>query len=140
MQPSDKGDRRPLRTLTYRRAVLSVAKELNVPTIDLWGEIVSRLAESEVNKTGLSLSEFLSEEAAGGIKKKPDGKKLSDYLLDGLHLNRMGNLLLYDCIISKIAAEKWTHLLAPEMKPDVPLWDTVPRNPPPSFFTFHKLK
>ncbi|KAJ2615329.1 isoamyl acetate-hydrolyzing esterase [Coemansia sp. RSA 1365] len=91
-----KADRKNAVTKKYADAVITVAKELDLPYVDIWTAI-----ESAVHNSTDS-----TPEAANSLD---DGYK--KYLNDGLHLTDKGNELLFDLIVKEI------HNNWPELNP-----------------------
>ncbi|KAJ2666202.1 isoamyl acetate-hydrolyzing esterase [Coemansia sp. RSA 1199] len=71
------------RTRLFAEMAKQVAREANVPFIDLYSEIENRVRE---------------EQATGTWVSRYDG--YDNYLVDGVHLNNKGNMLLYNLILT----------------------------------------
>ncbi|PIA16826.1 SGNH hydrolase [Coemansia reversa NRRL 1564] len=91
-----KVDRKNAVTKTYADTVITVAKELDLPYVDIWSAI-----ESAVHNNTDSTSK-VADDLDGGYEK---------YLNDGLHLTDKGNELLFDLIVKEI------HNNWPELNP-----------------------
>ncbi|KAJ2503341.1 hypothetical protein GGH96_000362 [Coemansia sp. RSA 1972] len=81
------------RTRLYAEMAKQVAHEAGVPSIDLYSEIENRVREEQV--TGTWSSTY-------------DG--YDNYLVDGIHLNNKGNMLLYNLILTTFKAV-WPEML-----------------------------
>lgn len=86
-------------TKEYANAVKDVAKQHNVPVVDLWTEITNQVSVHSGNEKPLS-------------NGKTSHRDLSDFLYDGLHLNALGNQVLYQMLMETIKTE------LPEIHPD----------------------
>lgn len=69
-------------TQEYAQACVQVGEELHVPVVDLWSDISCQL---------------------DGSCELHESSQLSDYLMDGLHLRRMGNDVLYKGVLNTVA-------------------------------------
>ncbi|KAJ2480733.1 isoamyl acetate-hydrolyzing esterase [Coemansia sp. RSA 2131] len=81
------------RTRLFAEMAKQVAREANVPSIDLYSEIENRVRE---------------EQATGTWFSRYDG--YDNYLVDGVHLNNKGNMLLYNLILTTFKAV-WPEML-----------------------------
>ncbi|KAF9185554.1 hypothetical protein BGZ50_002999 [Haplosporangium sp. Z 11] len=75
-------DRSNSETKEYAQACAEVGQDLNVPVVDLWSDISCQVE---------------------GTCELYESDQLQDYLMDGLHLKRMGNEVLYKGIMNKVA-------------------------------------
>lgn len=69
-------------TKEYAQACVEVGKALDIPVVDLWSEIHCQVE---------------------GTCELHESDQLQDYLMDGLHLKRMGNEVLYKSIMDAVA-------------------------------------
>ncbi|KAJ2553744.1 isoamyl acetate-hydrolyzing esterase [Coemansia sp. RSA 1797] len=81
------------RTRLFAEMAKQVAREAGVPSIDLYSEIENRVRE---------------EQATGTWSSTYDG--YDNYLVDGVHLNNKGNMLLFNLIITTFQAV-WPEML-----------------------------
>ncbi|KAJ1858778.1 hypothetical protein GGH12_002548 [Coemansia sp. RSA 1822] len=81
------------RTRLFAEMAKQVAREAGVPSIDLYSEIENRVRE---------------EQTTGKWSSTYDG--YDNYLVDGVHLNNGGNMLLYKLILTKFKAV-WPEML-----------------------------
>ncbi|KAF9165309.1 isoamyl acetate-hydrolyzing esterase [Actinomortierella ambigua] len=125
-------------TQEYVEAVQQVGQKLRIPVVDLWHEIMCQISAGPV-----ALEEKLvpiqgTAAAGGGLGRDPDlerqqahardvlgvapctvheSSQLDHYLMDGLHLRRMGNEVLSKSILNTVAKH------FPEMHPRC--WKTI---------------
>ncbi|KAF9939613.1 hypothetical protein BGZ67_009193 [Mortierella alpina] len=69
-------------TKEYAQACVEVGKALNIPVVDLWSEIHCQVE---------------------GTCELHESDQLQDYFMDGLHLKRMGNEVLYKSVMDAVA-------------------------------------
>ncbi|KAJ2658023.1 isoamyl acetate-hydrolyzing esterase [Coemansia sp. RSA 1199] len=110
-------DRKNAVTKLYADAVKKVAKEHDLPVVDIWTAIEdlvrgSTSVDSPDCKTENNVAGFVESNTAEhdvpteGASTSPF-EGYEKYLLDGLHLNRSGNELLFRLIVSEIE-KTWT--------------------------------
>lgn len=90
-------------TKAYAEAAKDVAKQHNVPSVDLWSEIMNMISPSGVAVNGNG-----STQSNG----KTSHHDLSEFLYDGLHMNALGNQVFYDALMHTIKTE------LPDLHPD----------------------
>ncbi|KAF9955560.1 hypothetical protein BGZ72_003620 [Mortierella alpina] len=69
-------------TKEYAQACVEVGKALDIPVVDLWSEIQCQVE---------------------GTCELHESDQLQDYFMDGLHLKRMGNEVLYKSVMDAVA-------------------------------------
>ncbi|KAJ2530947.1 hypothetical protein EV175_007264 [Coemansia sp. RSA 1933] len=108
-------------TEKYAEAAVKVAKEMHLPSVNLWSAIETRVQASRKNKlqalsanleTGNSTILTDSEESTAE-KEDPSSEYdgYDEFLKDGLHLNSKGNKLLFR-LLSTTIERTW-----PELRP-----------------------
>ncbi|KAJ2400883.1 isoamyl acetate-hydrolyzing esterase [Coemansia sp. RSA 2559] len=103
-------------TKMYAEAAIEVAKDMNLPFVDIWTAIERRVQKSSKHRPVLLRnSTFSAELGSYAIKQIEvnDGKDYDGYdefLTDGLHLNSNGNELLFK-LVAKTIGKNWPELL-----------------------------
>ncbi|KAJ1734756.1 isoamyl acetate-hydrolyzing esterase [Coemansia sp. Benny D160-2] len=87
-------------TKKYAEAAVDVAKDLDMPYIDIWTAIESRVQESR---------KHLAAEPSLESRKDNGYDGYDEFLIDGLHLNSKGNELLYSLLVETID-KNWPEL------------------------------
>ncbi|KAI9499965.1 SGNH hydrolase-type esterase domain-containing protein [Coemansia spiralis] len=113
-------------TKKYAEAAIAVAKELDLPYVDLWTAIQTRVQKSrergiqfalgsdreqDISRNFTANAPLLKPGYSNGVGTVSKYDGYEKYLIDGLHLNSNGNKLLFRLVVDAVTTT-W-----PEMKP-----------------------
>jgi len=101
-------------TKKYVEVVLSVGKDMKVPTVNLWGAFMQYAGGWEEGKP------------FAGSKEIPPNEKLQSLLRDGLHLNPKGYEVMYDAVMKTIR-EAYPEYDPEKLQFIYPYWADAPK-------------